>query len=169
MKNSYLGKYGGERSGVECDTKTPGCEHMCMNHLFPIGPPFFWTLEIIALSLPTLFFIVYISHKQNQGFAIDEDHCKDNIEVAKKGRLKNLRQQLIDTILIWMPVMKTYKRITPRSSGMFTCSMLQFACLLVSECLLRISIFIFSLWKCLIDIFVIEHLALVWPHAMLVS
>ena len=122
--NSSLGKYGGERSGVECDTKTPGCEHMCMNHLFPIGPPFFWTLEIIALSLPTLFFIVYISHKQNQGFAIDEDHCKDNIEVAKKGRLKNLRQQLIDTILIWMPVMKTYKRITPRSSGMFTCSML---------------------------------------------
>ena len=81
-----LGKYGGERSGVECDTKTPGCEHMCMNHLFPIGPPFFWTLEIIALSLPTLFFIVYISHKQNQGFAIDEDHCKDNIEVAQKDR-----------------------------------------------------------------------------------
>ena len=55
-----------------------------MNHLFPIGPPFFWTLEIIALSLPTLFFIVYISHKQNQNFAIDEDHCKDNIEVAEK-------------------------------------------------------------------------------------
>ena len=87
--NLFPGKYGGERSGVECDTKTPGCEHMCMNHLFPIGPPFFWTLEIIALSLPTLFFIVYISHKQNQGFAIDEDHCKDNIEVAQKERFQN--------------------------------------------------------------------------------
>ena len=93
--NSTLGKYGGERSGVECDTKTPGCEHMCMNHLFPIGPPFFWTLEIIALSLPTLFFIVYISHKQNQGFAIDEDHCKDNIEVAQKDRFSKQRRHLI--------------------------------------------------------------------------
>ena len=99
--NSSLGKYGGERSGVECDTKTPGCEHMCMNHLFPIGPPFFWTLEIIALSLPTLFFIVYISHKQNQGFAIDEDHCKDNIEVAKKGRFQKLCQkQIVELNLI---------------------------------------------------------------------
>ena len=165
----FLGKYGGERSGVECDTKTPGCEHMCMNHLFPIGPPFFWTLEIIALSLPTLFFIVYISHKQNQGFAIDEDHCKDNIEVAHKERFQNCSNCWLVNLISLIPPMKTHKRIIQRNSGTFTCFMLQFACSWVLACLLHIFISIFSLLKCQIDIFVIEHLVLVWPHAMLVS
>ena len=167
--NYWLGKYGGERSGVECDTKTPGCEHMCMNHLFPIGPPFFWTLEIIALSLPTLFFIVYISHKQNQGFAIDEDHCKDNIEVAQKERFQNCSNCWLVNLISLITPMKTHKRIIQRNSGTFTCFMLQFACLLVSACLLRIFTFIFSHLKCLTDIFAIEHLVLDWPHAMLVS
>ena len=30
--------YGGVHSGVECDTKTPGCEHLCIDSFFPISP-----------------------------------------------------------------------------------------------------------------------------------
>ena len=29
---------GGKDSGVECDTKTPGCETMCIDSFFPISP-----------------------------------------------------------------------------------------------------------------------------------
>ena len=29
---------GGKDSGVECDTKTPGCEHLCIDSFFPVSP-----------------------------------------------------------------------------------------------------------------------------------
>jgi len=34
----YKDNYGGVHSGVECDTKTPGCEHLCIDSFFPISP-----------------------------------------------------------------------------------------------------------------------------------
>ena len=38
ITTSYLDGYGGVHSGVECDTKTPGCEHLCIDSFFPISP-----------------------------------------------------------------------------------------------------------------------------------
>ena len=47
--------------------------------------------------------------------------------------------------------------------------MLQFASLLALVCLLHISISTSSIWKCLIDTFVIEHLVQGLPRVILVS
>ena len=45
---------------------------------------FFWTLEIIVLSLPVLFFVVYVSHLQGQQFAIDEGNIQKRIDEMDK-------------------------------------------------------------------------------------
>ena len=30
---------------LECDTNTPGCEMMCVNHFYPIAPLTFWKMQ----------------------------------------------------------------------------------------------------------------------------
>ena len=34
---------------------------------------FFWTLEVIVLSIPVIFFIVFVHHVQGKHFALQED------------------------------------------------------------------------------------------------
>ena len=64
---------------------------------------FFWTLEIIVLSLPVLFFVVYVSHLQGQQFAIDEGNIQKRIDETDKisksdGNLKFWRGYVAMTL-----------------------------------------------------------------------
>merc|ERR1711931_415054 len=69
---------GGKDSGVECDTKTPGCETMCIDSFFPISPTSFWQLEIIVIALPMIIFTTYVSHVQGQQLRVlDKKQCKE--------------------------------------------------------------------------------------------
>ena len=34
---------------------------------------FFWTLEVIVLSIPVIFFMVFVHHVQGKHFALQED------------------------------------------------------------------------------------------------
>merc|ERR1712243_529787 len=45
--------------GLECDTKTPGCQKMCINQFFPIQPNSHWSLQRLFVSLPIMIFMVY--------------------------------------------------------------------------------------------------------------
>ena len=86
-----------------------------------------------------------------------------------KGAFSKLFQLLIGQFDLANTTNENAYRIIQRNSGTFTCFMLQSACSWVLACLLHIFISIFSLLKCLTDIFAIEHLVLDWRHAMLVS
>jgi len=49
-----------DQTMIECDTNTPGCERMCINHFYPILPTDFWALEMICVALPLCIALTYI-------------------------------------------------------------------------------------------------------------
>ncbi|XP_047664645.1 gap junction protein delta 6 [Tachysurus fulvidraco] len=54
--------YADERTMFVCDTLQPGCANVCYDAFAPISQPRFWVFHIIAVSTPSLFFILYTWH-----------------------------------------------------------------------------------------------------------
>jgi len=93
---------GGADSGTECDTKTPGCELGCINDLWPLGklhyirlilepkldytvaPKQFWLLEILAIMVPMIIFVVYASHYEHRVLLLLEEHVQNQTSVMKE-------------------------------------------------------------------------------------
>jgi len=102
--------------GLECDTKTPGCEKMCINQFYPIAPGTYWGVQMLFVSLPIMIFMVYCSHKQEKiviarklkkaAIAAEKEKTKKEIEVQLKklkedqetlARKKDVAEQLYET------------------------------------------------------------------------
>lgn len=52
-----------------CNTQQPGCKNVCYDHAFPISHIRFWILQIIFVSVPTLFYyghVLHVIHKENK-------------------------------------------------------------------------------------------------------
>ncbi|TSK53814.1 Gap junction delta-2 protein [Bagarius yarrelli] len=54
--------YADERTMFVCDTLQPGCTNVCYDAFAPISQPRFWVFHIVAVSTPSLFFILYTWH-----------------------------------------------------------------------------------------------------------
>lgn len=83
---------------LECDTKTPGCERMCINHFYPLKPQSYWSIQMLFISLPIMIFMVYTSHKQEKiaiarqlkRAAINKE--KEEIEKQFETKIKQLEE-----------------------------------------------------------------------------
>ncbi|XP_022525860.2 gap junction protein delta 6 [Astyanax mexicanus] len=54
--------YADEQEMFVCDTLQPGCPNVCYDAFAPISQPRFWVFHIIAVSTPSLCFIIYTWH-----------------------------------------------------------------------------------------------------------
>ncbi|XP_026875652.2 connexin 36.7 [Electrophorus electricus] len=54
--------YADEREMFACDTLQPGCPNVCYDAFAPISQPRFWAFHVIAVSTPSLCFVVYTWH-----------------------------------------------------------------------------------------------------------
>jgi len=103
--------------GLECDTKTPGCQKMCVNQFYPIQPGSFWSLQMLFISLPIMLYMVYVSHKQEKinisrklkKAALEEEkaqhkkHFEAEKEKIQKDREDLLKKQEAQAQLYEMP------------------------------------------------------------------
>jgi len=89
--------------GLECDTKTPGCQKMCINQFYPIQPNSYWSLQMLFVSLPIMIFMVYCNHKQEKisiSRKLKKAHLEEQKEKKKKEneeilkKIKSDREQL---------------------------------------------------------------------------
>ncbi|XP_036441830.1 gap junction protein delta 6 [Colossoma macropomum] len=78
--------YADEQEMFVCDTLQPGCLNVCYDAFAPISQPRFWVFHIIAVSTPSLCFIIYTWHnlakrapsspaKEACGLSCDSDSC----------------------------------------------------------------------------------------------
>ncbi|XP_076812880.1 gap junction beta-2 protein-like [Clavelina lepadiformis] len=51
------------QSNFVCNTKSPGCKNVCFNAFSPIAPTRFWAFQLLAVSVMTIIFNVYTTHK----------------------------------------------------------------------------------------------------------
>ncbi|XP_066504060.1 gap junction protein delta 6 [Hoplias malabaricus] len=73
--------YADEQQMFVCDTLQPGCPNVCYDAFAPISQPRFWVFHIIAVSTPSLGFIIYTWHNLSKRthpavpLSCDSDSC----------------------------------------------------------------------------------------------
>ncbi|MBN3277253.1 CXA3 protein, partial [Polyodon spathula] len=55
--------YSDEQSKFTCNTLQPGCNNVCYDTFAPVSHLRFWVFQIILVSTPSIFYIVYVLHK----------------------------------------------------------------------------------------------------------
>lgn len=94
--------FGDERGNFECNIDTPGCENVCFNDFSPISLIRLWALQILAVSLPAVIFMVYTAHKLekiSQARKLkkeEEDKRKKQKEVVNKMRAAMRAKSLVE-------------------------------------------------------------------------
>ncbi|XP_027011220.1 gap junction Cx32.2 protein-like [Tachysurus fulvidraco] len=87
-----------EQPRIVCNTQKPGCDIACYDHLFPISPIHYWTVQVIVVSMPTLLYlchVIHVVHKENtQRKRIKRKHDGEtknrstNIYEKSKGKIQ---------------------------------------------------------------------------------
>ncbi|XP_030648154.1 gap junction delta-2 protein-like [Chanos chanos] len=55
--------YGDEQSKFTCNTLQPGCSNVCYDTFAPVSHLRFWVFQIVLVSTPSIFYVVYVLHK----------------------------------------------------------------------------------------------------------
>ncbi|XP_043910821.1 gap junction delta-2 protein-like [Protopterus annectens] len=55
--------YSDEQSKFTCNTLQPGCNNVCYDTFAPVSHLRFWVFQIVLVSTPSIFYIVYLLHK----------------------------------------------------------------------------------------------------------
>lgn len=66
--------YSDEQSKFTCNTLQPGCSNVCYDTFAPVSHLRFWVFQIVLVSTPSIFYIVYVLQKVTK---------KENSEVRK--------------------------------------------------------------------------------------
>ncbi|KAI5609792.1 connexin 36.7 [Silurus asotus] len=93
--------YADERTMFVCDTLQPGCSNVCYDAFAPISQPRFWVFHIVAVSTPSLFFILYTWHnlsKMTPGQSADECVRNCNSESCSITSHHHLRDKVAEVL-----------------------------------------------------------------------
>ncbi|XP_069581905.1 gap junction delta-2 protein-like [Brachyistius frenatus] len=55
--------YSDEQSKFTCNTRQPGCNNVCYDTFAPVSHLRFWVFQIVLVSTPSIFYIVFVLHK----------------------------------------------------------------------------------------------------------
>jgi len=55
--------YSDEQSKFTCNTQQPGCSNVCYDTFAPVSHLRFWVFQIVLVSTPSIFYIVFVLHK----------------------------------------------------------------------------------------------------------
>ncbi|KAK2880892.1 hypothetical protein Q8A67_018160 [Cirrhinus molitorella] len=55
--------YKDEQSKFTCNTLQPGCNNVCYDTFAPVSHLRFWVFQIVLVSTPSIFYIIYVLHK----------------------------------------------------------------------------------------------------------
>lgn len=55
--------YNDEQSKFTCNTQQPGCNNVCYDTFAPVSHLRFWVFQIVLVSTPSIFYIVFVLHK----------------------------------------------------------------------------------------------------------
>ncbi|KAL2096544.1 hypothetical protein ACEWY4_008692 [Coilia grayii] len=73
--------YSDEQSKFTCNTLQPGCNNVCYDTFAPVSHLRFWVFQIVLVSTPSIFYIVYVLHK----IAKDEKLELEKVQVRVQG------------------------------------------------------------------------------------
>ncbi|XP_053187777.1 gap junction delta-2 protein-like [Scomber japonicus] len=63
--------YSDEQSKFTCNTLQPGCNNVCYDTFAPVSHLRFWVFQIVLVSTPSIFYVVYVLQKITKNEKID--------------------------------------------------------------------------------------------------
>ncbi|CDQ82299.1 unnamed protein product, partial [Oncorhynchus mykiss] len=93
--------YSDEQSKFTCNTLQPGCNTVCYDTFAPISHLRFWVFQIVLVSTPSIFYIVYVLHKiakdkkpeVQRGQVMAERTSKKNMETGMSTYCPGYREE----------------------------------------------------------------------------
>ncbi|XP_056141209.1 gap junction delta-2 protein [Lampris incognitus] len=81
--------YSDEQSKFTCNTQQPGCNNVCYDTFAPVSHLRFWVFQIVLVSTPSIFYIVYVLQKITKDDKLDIEkvqvvaRCPSELEKPK--------------------------------------------------------------------------------------
>ncbi|XP_005997054.1 gap junction delta-2 protein [Latimeria chalumnae] len=82
--------YSDEQSKFTCNTLQPGCNNVCYDTFAPVSHLRFWVFQIVLVSTPSIFYIIYILHK----IAKDEKREVEKVYMQRLPTDQRLQEEL---------------------------------------------------------------------------
>ncbi|KAL7846498.1 hypothetical protein SRHO_G00214780 [Serrasalmus rhombeus] len=85
--------YSDEQSKFTCNTLQPGCSNVCYDTFAPVSHLRFWVFQIVLVSTPSIFYVIYVLHK----IAKDEEHKMESKDkVHEMATLETDHEEALD-------------------------------------------------------------------------
>ncbi|KAI5625697.1 gap junction delta-2 protein-like [Silurus asotus] len=68
--------YSDEQSKFICNTLQPGCNNVCYDTFAPVSHLRFWVFQIVLVSTPSIFYIIYALHKITKDEKVRTDQAR---------------------------------------------------------------------------------------------
>uniref|UniRef100_A0A3Q3WPA4 Gap junction protein n=1 Tax=Mola mola TaxID=94237 RepID=A0A3Q3WPA4_MOLML len=83
--------YSDEQSKFTCNTRQPGCNNVCYDTFAPVSHLRFWVFQIVLVSTPSIFYIVYVLQKITKN---------DKLQGMKDEVRSQLKEEMRDVVLL---------------------------------------------------------------------
>ncbi|XP_042564308.1 gap junction delta-2 protein-like [Clupea harengus] len=86
--------YSDEQSKFICNTLQPGCNNVCYDTFAPVSHLRFWVFQIVLVSTPSIFYIVYVLHKIAKDEKLEVEkvpaiaRCPPSEDLSAQGKLE---------------------------------------------------------------------------------
>ncbi|KAI4896609.1 hypothetical protein NFI96_008468 [Prochilodus magdalenae] len=72
--------YSDEQSKFTCNTLQPGCNNVCYDNFAPVSHLRFWVFQIVLVSTPSIFYIVYVLHKITKDEKLEREQAEAGVK-----------------------------------------------------------------------------------------
>lgn len=95
--------YSDEQSKFTCNTQQPGCNNVCYDTFAPVSHLRFWVFQIVLVSTPSIFYIVFVLHKIAKDEKLDGQRTQLLSQRVPKQRSGEIRKDGMEAIKVNIP------------------------------------------------------------------
>ncbi|XP_074496801.1 gap junction delta-2 protein [Sebastes fasciatus] len=95
--------YSDEQSKFTCNTQQPGCNNVCYDTFAPVSHLRFWVFQIVLVSTPSIFYIVFVLHKIAKDEKLDGQSAQVVAQRPLRQRSGHVRNDGMEALRVNMP------------------------------------------------------------------
>ncbi|XP_007236909.3 gap junction delta-2 protein [Astyanax mexicanus] len=85
--------YSDEQSKFTCNTLQPGCNNVCYDTFAPVSHLRFWVFQIVLVSTPSIFYIVYVLHKITKDDKLEKEKAQTEVKHPQGEYIRQLGRE----------------------------------------------------------------------------
>ncbi|XP_062275320.1 gap junction delta-2 protein-like [Scomber scombrus] len=95
--------YNDEQSKFICNTQQPGCNNVCYDTFAPVSHLRFWVFQIVLVSTPSIFYIVFVLHKIAKNEKLDGNSAQVVAQRPPKQSCRQMTKDGMEALRVGMP------------------------------------------------------------------